>query len=101
MSRDINPFGLRMPPALKEEIEAAARESGRSLNAEIVSRLEDSLRVDVPRLKEFLRAEDLLDKTGELTREIATMKRDHAAAIKALTEEMRALHGAKPRSRKR
>lgn len=39
MSRDITPFGLRMPPSLRAMIEAAAKESGRSLNSEIVHRL--------------------------------------------------------------
>ncbi|QMV72989.1 Arc family DNA-binding protein [Comamonas piscis] len=38
----IAPFGLRMLPELREKIEAAARESGRSMNAEVVSRLEES-----------------------------------------------------------
>lgn len=38
----IAPFGLRMLPDLKEKIEQAARESGRSMNAEIVARLEES-----------------------------------------------------------
>ena len=40
MSRDINPFGLRMPSELRERIEAAATKSGRSLNAEILQALE-------------------------------------------------------------
>ncbi|MEX5744648.1 Arc family DNA-binding protein [Massilia sp. X63] len=38
----ITPFGLRMQPELKERLEAAAQEAGRSLNAEIVARLEQS-----------------------------------------------------------
>lgn len=40
----IAPFGLRMLPELREKIEAAARESGRSMNAEIVARLDASLK---------------------------------------------------------
>ncbi|MBY5733407.1 MULTISPECIES: Arc family DNA-binding protein [Rhizobium] len=40
---NITPFGLRMQPALKRQIEEAAKLSGRSLNSEIVSRLEASL----------------------------------------------------------
>jgi hypothetical protein len=39
----VAPFGLRMLPDLKEKIENAAAKSGRSLNAEIVHRLESSL----------------------------------------------------------
>jgi hypothetical protein len=38
----IAPFGLRMLPELREKIESAARDSGRSMNAEIVARLERS-----------------------------------------------------------
>ena len=38
----IAPFGLRMQPELKESLEDAAKINGRSLNAEIVSRLESS-----------------------------------------------------------
>lgn len=39
----IAPFGVRMQPALKEQLEKAAQASGRSLNVEITSRLEASL----------------------------------------------------------
>lgn len=46
MSRDINPFGLRLPPALKQALEESAHEARRSLNAEIVARLEASLAQD-------------------------------------------------------
>lgn len=40
---NIPPFGLRMQPELKERIERAAKENNRSLNSEIVQRLQDSL----------------------------------------------------------
>lgn len=43
MSRDLAPFGLRMPTELKSQIDAAAAASGRSINAEIVGRLRASL----------------------------------------------------------
>ena len=39
MSRDINPFGLRMPASLRAMLEESAQKSGRSLNSEIVHRL--------------------------------------------------------------
>lgn len=42
--REIAPFGLRMPPELKARIEAEARANGRSINTEVISRLQDSLR---------------------------------------------------------
>ncbi len=42
MIKDIKPFGLRMPPKLKQAVEIAAKKNKRSLNAEIVARLEKS-----------------------------------------------------------
>ncbi|OHC94155.1 MAG: hypothetical protein A3H25_18230 [Sphingomonadales bacterium RIFCSPLOWO2_12_FULL_63_15] len=43
---NIVPFGLRMQPDLKQKVQSAADANGRSLNAEIVHRLETSLRDD-------------------------------------------------------
>lgn len=40
----IAPFGVRMQPELKSRLEAVAASAGRSLNAEIVERLQASLR---------------------------------------------------------
>lgn len=40
--RNINPFGLRMQPALRAKVEEAAKQNHRSLNAEIVARLEET-----------------------------------------------------------
>ena len=42
MSREDSQFKLRLPAVLREQIELAAQESKRSLNAEIVARLEES-----------------------------------------------------------
>lgn len=42
MSREDPQFKLRMPPQLRAQAEQAARLSGRSLNAELVARLESS-----------------------------------------------------------
>jgi hypothetical protein len=42
----IPPFGLRMQPGLKRRLEEAAKANGRSLNSEIVARLERSFRED-------------------------------------------------------
>jgi len=42
MSRADQQFKLRMPAALRAQVEQAAKESRRSLNAEIVLRLEAS-----------------------------------------------------------
>ena len=46
--RNINPFGLRMQPDLRAKIEAAAELNHRSLNAEIVARLEESFAGSTP-----------------------------------------------------
>jgi hypothetical protein len=42
MSRTDAQFKLRMPPALRAQVEQAAQKARRSLNAEIVLRLEAS-----------------------------------------------------------
>jgi hypothetical protein len=42
---NIAPFGLRMLPELRAKIEDSAKESGRSMNAEIAARLEDSFKL--------------------------------------------------------
>jgi len=44
--RNINPFGLRLQPDLRQALTREARINNRSLNAEIVTRLKDS--VDQP-----------------------------------------------------
>lgn len=41
--REIAPFGLRMPPELKDRLGDIAKANGRSLNTEIVARLWASL----------------------------------------------------------
>lgn len=46
---NITPFGLRMQPELKIRVEEAARANNRSLNAEIVDRLEKSFLTDQER----------------------------------------------------
>lgn len=43
MSRDIAPFGLRLPVGLRKSLEKEAKTSHRSMNAELVLRLEKSL----------------------------------------------------------
>ena len=52
MSRSIPPFGLRMPPELHEKVKSAAEESGRSMNTEIIARLEASF----PSVEDQIRA---------------------------------------------
>lgn len=45
---NITPFGLRMQPGLKAKIEDAAQANNRSMNAEIIARLEASLSASLP-----------------------------------------------------
>lgn len=58
MSRDIAPFGVRMPPDLKVRIEESAAKNGRSINAEIVGRLQQTFEPS----NEALSWGDLLDR---------------------------------------
>lgn len=44
--KQISPFGLRMQPELKDEVQAAAIRNNRSMNAEIVNRLELTLALE-------------------------------------------------------
>ncbi|MEP9272384.1 Arc family DNA-binding protein [Enterobacter hormaechei] len=44
--RDIPPTGIRFPEQLKEIIKKAAKEEGRSLNSEVIKRIERSLKED-------------------------------------------------------
>lgn len=61
MIRDINPIGLRLPAELKELIRAAAKNNGRSMNSEMIERLQASFnpRVDLAAVS-----------LGELVREL-------------------------------
>ncbi len=51
----ITPFGLRMQPTLKARIEADARANNRSLNAEIVARLQGNDEGDLPEAKDIIK----------------------------------------------
>lgn len=42
--RDINPFGLRMSPSLREQADAEAKKHRHSLNTEIEMLIEDGLK---------------------------------------------------------
>ena len=76
MSREDSQFKLRLPANLREQIEQAAKESKRSLNAEIVARLENSAQALLP-------ADEVM--SAKKAKEIAS------AARKNLAAEVRAL----------
>lgn len=48
LKANIAPFGLRMQPDLKMQIEAAAEANERSINSEIVARLQSTFRHSLP-----------------------------------------------------
>ena len=50
----ITPYPLRMPPELREELELSAKEHKRSLNAEIVLRLNGSISSEKMQEPDFL-----------------------------------------------
>lgn len=57
------PYGLRMPPDLKARVKAAAEANNRSMNAEIVARLEKSLDGPAPDATENINR--IVDRTVE------------------------------------
>lgn len=65
MAKDDPHFRLRLPVELKNEIEQAAKENNRSINAEIISRLEDASSA-APLLKELI---SLLESASKRERE--------------------------------
>lgn len=71
----IAPLGLRMLPQMRERIEQAARESGHSLNAEIVHRLAQTLGEDFAAEQPALAL--MREQTGYL-RELRDMARAQA-----------------------
>lgn len=46
MANQQTPYPLRMPDEMRQALESAAKESKRSLNAEILMRLEESLKAE-------------------------------------------------------
>lgn len=44
--KNIPPTGIRFPESLKEMLKLAARGEGRSLNSEVIKRIEKSLKED-------------------------------------------------------
>lgn len=74
MSRDISPFGLRMPSELKALLEKFAKRNARSLNSEIVGRLNDSVDAAQRPLRSY--------SDGELIRELMDRYERGAVSIR-------------------
>ena len=65
--RNINPFGLRMRPELKEILDREAKINGRSLNAEIVDRLTRSLETPTSTQNGYTSQQPVASYTPEIT----------------------------------
>lgn len=76
MARTDPQFNLRVPIELKQQVENAAKESGRSINAEAVFRLEQSFKNEIRDLKSV--------PTEDLMKELA--KRLNGFSIRANAE---------------
>ena len=66
-------FNLRMPPGLRDQVREAAAASGRSMNAEIVYRLHDSLDT----VADHEVTTDYLEKLSEITRQLDVFIASH------------------------
>lgn len=65
-------FKLRLPAELKEQIEQAAEENNRSMNAEIVARLESSFLVGMNFAEEL----QLMDKIADIAERVVKRVRE-------------------------
>lgn len=75
MSRDITPFALRMPPEMRSKVDLAAKECRRSLNAEILARLEATISIE--EMLKHMGATTPLHEVGEMLLDLA-MERSQA-----------------------
>lgn len=73
MARTDQQFPLRLPPELKEKLENAAKESGRSKNAEAVYRLEESFEPEV-KVSETLEFQLMMHSYLEQAKQIKELK---------------------------
>ena len=78
---NIAPFGLRMLPELKERIAQAAEASGRSMNAEIVGRLELALEEDIWEREKFISLLDRKQHTIDKMMHILSEEMDRQRAL--------------------
>lgn len=84
MSRDINPFGLRMPEDLRTSLEKSARLNHRSLNAELVVRLRKSVEetpILYPEINEGSEEYTAVDDKKLLTEFIEKMPKKKRSAL--------------------
>lgn len=81
-AKRLDPVSLRLPADLREQLDVAAQEGGRSLNAEIRFRLEKSFEVG-----EDAAGHDATKRIDTLETELETLRaelRQHASRLKAI-----------------
>lgn len=69
-SRDQNKFIVRMPDGMRDQLKRLAEANGRSMNAEIVARLERSLRPDL----EPILTSDLMERLRHSNAQLVEMR---------------------------
>lgn len=75
-------YNLRLPQELKDKIAESAKELNRSMNADIVARLEESFAIDNKQLREN---ETIIDK--KLLNELLSMKAELSKISKIIEKE--------------
>lgn len=91
MSRDAPQFKLRMDAELKDLVEKAAQENHRSINAEIVARLQESFRqADTPTTPALLMLRKLHEESAARLAELRAIRKPTAMEQVELEHEERA-----------
>lgn len=91
MSRDAPQFKLRMDAELKDLVEKAAQENHRSINAEIVARLQESFRqADTPATPALLMLRKLHEESTARLAELRAIRKPTAMEQVELEHEERA-----------
>ncbi|WP_423173827.1 Arc family DNA-binding protein [Stenotrophomonas maltophilia] len=87
MSRQIMPFGLRMPDHLRAALESSAKEAGRSLNTEIVRRLLQTFEeTDMPAGEEEGLAQFKIRLPSDLLKAIKVIAKSNKRSVGAQIE---------------
>lgn len=74
MSKEpVSPYKMNLPTSLKERIEDVARQNGRSLSAEIITRLEKSFESDEEWINALDNINDALSRIETLERQVSDL----------------------------
>lgn len=88
MARTDQQFPLRLPPELKEKLENACKESGRSKNAEAVYRLEQSFSEEQIRNEGLNTISDMFNKLIEENQELKKQNELYNAKMLKLLDSL-------------